>query len=72
MEECRRKGFLTDEGKKKNQLLQIFLVIELATLKFNVILTFVFSEIQSNGELRFDECRIGPCIESWDGRCERG
>lgn len=38
-----------DEGKKKNQLLQIFLVIELTTLKFNVILTFVFSEIQSNG-----------------------
>lgn len=59
----------TDKGHAKNQsYLTILadLALDLATLRFNGLLTLDFSEIQSNCEQTLLEHKIGPSAKSWD------
>lgn len=66
-------------GKTENSLCrakiqphQISLAIDLMALKFNGILSVDLIEIQSNGEWKFNECKIGIDARSWDDESMKG
>ena len=60
------------QREPKNQPHQMILALDSTALNFDDVLTVDLFEIRSNGERRFNDCKIGSNARLWDEKSIQG